>query len=150
MEYDISDRNFAKWWIVGGNGNDHLDPATLNLRRHEVRTDFVTDTDVNARLNFEHPFSFGDAAGSFRFGGATSPRRRTGRRGSAGTVSRGPHHSPLGNDVRRELPAHRGGRYQIGGVVDWGMGQRFLDQHFETSDPSPRGHGPHLLGLARR
>jgi TonB-dependent receptor len=134
MAYDISDRNFANWWIVGGNGNDHLDPATLNLRRHEVRTDFVTDTDVNARLNFEHPFSLGDAAGTFRFGGRyftkTKDREAWVRRyGIPGDLTIPLSEMMSGGNYRPIV----GGRYQIGGVVDWGMGQRFLDQHFETS-----------------
>jgi TonB-dependent receptor len=134
MEYDISDRNFAQWWIVGGNGNDHLDPASLNLRRHEVRTDFVTDTDVNARLNVERRFSLGDAAGSLRIGGRyftkTKDREAWVRRyGIPGDLTI-PLSEMMNGGMYRPIV---GGRYQIGGVVDWGAGQRFLDQHFETS-----------------
>jgi hypothetical protein len=86
MGYDISDRNFADWWIEGGRrGLQHIDPSTLRLRRHEVRTDFVTDTDLNARLNLELPYTLADLRGTVRSGAGSSPRTRTVRPGSAAT-----------------------------------------------------------------
>jgi TonB-dependent receptor len=134
MEYDISDRNFAQWWITGGDGESHLDPATLNLRRHEVRTDFVTDTDVNARLSLELPVSLGDWTGSLRFGGRyfnkTKDREAWVRRyGVPSDLTIPLSEMTNGNGSYRPIV---GGRYNIGHVVDWGAGQRFLDQNFAS------------------
>ncbi len=133
MEYDISDRNFARWWIVDGDGQSHLDPSTLLLRRHEVRTDFVTDTDVNARLNFEHPITVGEATGSIRFGGRyftkTKDREAWVRRYGIPSDLRLPL-SEFGNgSMYRSIV---GGRYQIGHIVDWSQGERFLNQNFRN------------------
>jgi hypothetical protein len=132
MEYDISDRNFANWWIVGGNGQDHLDPGTLNLRRHEVRTDYVTDTDVNARVNFERPFMVGDTRGTLQFGGRyftkTKDREAWVRRyGIPSDLT-----IPLSGMVNGDGPFRGivGNRYRIGHTVDWKRGQRFLDERF--------------------
>lgn len=134
LEYDISDRNFARWWIVDGDGDSHLDPSTLNLRRHEVRTDFVTDTDVNARVNVEHPFTLGSADGTLRFGGRyftkTKDREAWVRRyGIPSDLA-----IPL-SDVMSGSGMYRpivGDRYRIGHTVDWSRGARFLDEHFQS------------------
>ncbi|TVP44527.1 MAG: TonB-dependent receptor [Gemmatimonadales bacterium] len=134
MEYDISDRNFADWRIAGGDGVSHLDPTTLNLRRHEVRTDFVTDTDVNARINFEVPITVGDALGNVRFGGRyftkTKDREAWVRRYGIPSDIRIPLSEVTnGNGAYRPIV---GGRYNIGNVVDWRAGQSFLDQNFAS------------------
>jgi TonB-dependent receptor len=133
MEYDISDRNFARWWVVDGDGESHLAPSTLNLRRHEVRTDFVTDTDVNARLNLEYPISLGEATGSLRFGGRyftkTKDREAWVRRYGIPSDLTIPLSELNGDGPYRPIV---GNRYRIGHTVDWSQGQRFLDQHFDS------------------
>lgn len=133
MGYDISDRNFAQWWIEGANGDQHMDPGTLNLRRHEVRTDFVTDTDLNGRINFRLPYTLAGNQAVLQFGGRYFTKdkdreawvRRYGIPSSAVLpLSELNNGGPFRGIV--------GGRYQIGHTVDWSQGARFLDQHFHT------------------
>lgn len=133
FEYDITDRNFASWRVAGGDGVSHLDPSTLNLRRHEVRTDFVTDTDVNARINAEIPIALGDAQGTFRFGGRyftkTKEREAWVRRYGIPSDIRIPLSELNSASPYRSIV---GGRYNIGHVVDWRASQRFLDENFAS------------------
>jgi TonB-dependent receptor len=130
--YDISDRNFARWWIEGGDGEAHLDPSTLRLRRHEDRTDFVTDTDINARVNFELPYTLADARGAFRFGGRFFTKNKdreawVRRYGIPSDLTLPLTEMANGGAFRPILR----GRYQIGHTVDWGRGASFLQQHFD-------------------
>jgi len=130
--YDISDRNFAKWWIEGEDGTAHLNPATLGFRRHENRTNYNQDTDLNARINLELPYQVGQGQGTFQFGGRVLSKdkereawvRRYGIPSSvqvtlADLAVSGGNYRPI-----------VGGRYQIGHVTDWKQGERFLQQNF--------------------
>jgi len=131
--YDISDRNgYANWWIEGGDGEAHRDPGTLALRRHENRTDFVTDTDLNTRVNLTLPYTLADAQGTLRFGGRyfskTKDREAWVRRyGIPSHLTHALTEMSNGSAFRPIV----GGRYQIGHTVDWRQGASFLDRHFD-------------------
>ncbi len=130
--YDISDRNFAQWWVEGGDGQAHLNPATLGFRRHENRTNYNQDTDLNARINLELPYQLGEGQGTFQFGGryfAKDKEREAWvrRYGIPSSVQATLADMAVAGGNYRPIV---GGRYQIGHVTDWRQGERFLQQNF--------------------
>ncbi len=132
--YDISDRNFARWWVDGGDGAAHLEPGTLVLRRHENRTDFVTDSDINARVNFELPYTLAGHRGSLQFGGRyfTKEKDREAwvrRYGIPAEAQLGLQEMMVPGGTFRPIV---GDRYQIGHVVDWSRGASFLAERFDS------------------
>ncbi len=132
--YDISDRNFARWWIDGSNDDSHLDPGTLALRRHEDRTDFVRDRDINARVNFELPWSLGDVPATFRFGGRFFSKEKDREAWVRRYAIPSEAVLPLSELMIPGGPFRGivGNRYNIGHVVDWTRGASFLDERFDS------------------
>jgi len=132
--YDISDRNFADWWIQDGDGVAHLDPSTLVFRRHENRTDFVTDTDLNARVNLQLPYTLAGHRGTLQFGGRYFEKEKdreawVRRYGIPSEVQATLADLMVPGGKFRPIV---GDRYQIGHVVDWSQGSEFLDQRFDS------------------
>ncbi len=125
MSYDMTNTRRARWEILNDNPGGFFDPAQIPFLRYENRTDLVRDRDFNSRVNFEMPYRWAGAQGSFKFGGRFFQKdkdREFWVRRSFPPSGHGLLMNAIasGSEHRQIL-----GEYRIGHYVDWSQGGPF-------------------------
>ena len=125
MSYDISNTRRAQWSILDDDPDQFFNPAQIPFLRYENRTDLLRDRDFNSRVNFQMPYPWAGAQGSFKFGGRFFQKdkdrefwvRRSFPPSGHGLLMNA---TASGSEHRQIL-----GEYRIGHYVDWNQGGPF-------------------------
>lgn len=130
VDFDVSDRNRARYTFLNGSEVGLDNPANYTLNRYEMRVEDVVDNDINARINFEMPYRLGVGSGTVRFGGRYFAKQKERDFGvfeyrdvpslTMDAVSSGNSFRKIVNDT-----------YNIGRYVDWTKGDRFIREHYD-------------------
>ena len=125
MSYDITNTRRARWEILNDNPGGFFDPAQIPFLRYENRTDLVRDRDFNSRVNFEMPYRWAGAQGSFKFGGRFFQKDKDREFWVRRSFPPSGHGLLMNAIASGSEHRHILGEYRIGHYVDWSRGGPF-------------------------
>lgn len=131
--YDITDKQFPKYTVVGKDPNNMSDYAFQN---YETRGEDAIDTDIAAAFNIERPFFVGDVSSVVKFGlklASKDKEREHFRRRYDRFTGSSPTLATFGKDIGRD---HQG-RYNIGSIVDWNAATAYYNANKNSFGMSP-------------